>query len=262
MPVSPLAGKPADASILVDVPKLVTAYYTGQPDPAVAAQRVAFGTSGHRGSSLDDAFNEAHILAITQAICLYRKEQGIDGPALHRHRHARAVGAGVRERARGARGERRRGTMSTPPAATRRRPSSPTRSSRTTAAAATGSPTASSSRRRTTRRGTAASSTTRRNGGPADTDVTEVDREAGQRLHRRRPARRGGACPSRRARAPPRRRDRHDYLRRLRRRPRRRSSTWTRSAPPRCTSASIRSAARASPTGTRSASATASTSRS
>ena len=80
MPVSPLAGKPADASILVDVARLVTAYYTGQPDPSVPAQRVAFGTSGHRGSSLDDAFNEAHILAITQAICLYRKGKGIDGP--------------------------------------------------------------------------------------------------------------------------------------------------------------------------------------
>jgi len=80
MPVSPLAGKPADASVLVDVSRLVTAYYTGQPDPSVPAQRVAFGTSGHRGSSFDDAFNEAHILAITQAICLYRGEKGIDGP--------------------------------------------------------------------------------------------------------------------------------------------------------------------------------------
>ena len=80
MSVSPLAGKPAEPSILVNVPRLVTAYYTGRPDPAVAAQRVAFGTSGHRGSSLDNAFNEAHILAMTQAICLHRKEQGIDGP--------------------------------------------------------------------------------------------------------------------------------------------------------------------------------------
>ena len=79
MQVSPLAGKPADPSMLVDVPRLVTAYYTGRPDPSVAAQRVAFGTSGHRGSSLDAAFNEAHILAITQAICLHRREQGIDG---------------------------------------------------------------------------------------------------------------------------------------------------------------------------------------
>ena len=78
--ISPLAGKSAEASILVNVPRLVTAYYTGRPDPSVPSQRVAFGTSGHRGSSLDDAFNEPHILAITQAICLYRKQKGIDGP--------------------------------------------------------------------------------------------------------------------------------------------------------------------------------------
>ena len=78
--VSPLAGKPADPSILVNVPRLVTRYYTGQPDPSVPAQRVAFGTSGHRGSSLDNSFNEQHILAITQAICLYRRKQAIDGP--------------------------------------------------------------------------------------------------------------------------------------------------------------------------------------
>ena len=80
MPISPLAGKPADQSLLINVPRLVTAYYTGQPDPSVPAQRVVFGTSGHRGSALDNAFNEAHILAITQAICLYRKQQSIDGP--------------------------------------------------------------------------------------------------------------------------------------------------------------------------------------
>jgi phosphoglucomutase len=80
MAISPLAGKPADPSILVNVPRLVTAYYTGRPDPSVPAQRVVFGTSGHRGSSLDNAFNEWHILAITQAICLYRKQQSIDGP--------------------------------------------------------------------------------------------------------------------------------------------------------------------------------------
>src|SRR5229473_6249560 len=80
MKVSPLAGKPADPSILIDVPKLVAAYYTGRPDPSVSAQRVAFGTSGHRGCSLDNSFNETHILAISQAICLYRKQQGIDGP--------------------------------------------------------------------------------------------------------------------------------------------------------------------------------------
>src|SRR5208337_1758836 len=80
MEVSPLAGKPADPSILIDVGKLVAAYFTGRPDLSVPAQRVVFGTSGHRGCSFDNSFNEAHILAITQAICLYRKQQCIDGP--------------------------------------------------------------------------------------------------------------------------------------------------------------------------------------
>jgi phosphoglucomutase len=80
MRVSPLAGKPAETSTLVDVPKLITAYYTGLPDPSVPEQRVAFGTSGHRGSSLKNSFNECHILAITQAICLYREQQKINGP--------------------------------------------------------------------------------------------------------------------------------------------------------------------------------------
>jgi phosphoglucomutase len=78
--VSPLAGKPADPSRLVNVPRLVTAYYTGRPDPAVPAQRVSFGTSGHRGSSFDDAFNEAHILATTEAICRHRAREHVDGP--------------------------------------------------------------------------------------------------------------------------------------------------------------------------------------
>ena len=78
--ISPLAGKPAPTSLLVDIPRLVTAYYTEVPDPSVAAQRVAFGTSGHRGSSFDASFNERHVLAITQAICNYRKSHGIDGP--------------------------------------------------------------------------------------------------------------------------------------------------------------------------------------
>ncbi len=80
MKISPLAGKPAVPSILVDVPTLIAAYYTEAPDPSVPAQRVAFGTSGHRGSSLQRSFNEQHILAISQAICLYRKQQQIDGP--------------------------------------------------------------------------------------------------------------------------------------------------------------------------------------
>ena len=80
MKLSPLAGKPAPASVLVDIPRLLTAYYTGQPDASIAGQRVAFGTSGHRGSSLDLSFNENHVLAISQAICLYRQAKGIDGP--------------------------------------------------------------------------------------------------------------------------------------------------------------------------------------
>src|SRR6185312_13506331 len=78
--ISPLAGKPAPTSILVDVPKLLAAYVDLRPDPSVAAQRVAFGTSGHRGSSFERGFNEWHILAISQAICEYRKGKGIDGP--------------------------------------------------------------------------------------------------------------------------------------------------------------------------------------
>jgi phosphoglucomutase len=78
--ISPAAGKPAAPSILVNVPKLVTAYYTIQPDPSDTRQQVLFGTSGHRGSSFDGAFNEWHILAITQAICDYRRSQEIDGP--------------------------------------------------------------------------------------------------------------------------------------------------------------------------------------
>ena len=78
--ISPLAGKPAPASILVDVPKLLAAYTGLKPDPGVPAQRVAFGTSGHRGSSFERTFNEQHILAITQAICEYRKPANIDGP--------------------------------------------------------------------------------------------------------------------------------------------------------------------------------------
>src|ERR1700691_4953373 len=80
MKISAAAGKPADPSILVNVPKLVTAYYALRPDPNDPARRVVFGTSGHRGSAFDGAFNEWHILAITQAICDYRRLQKIDGP--------------------------------------------------------------------------------------------------------------------------------------------------------------------------------------
>jgi phosphoglucomutase len=76
----PRAGRPADPSTLVNVPRLITAYFSLRPDPAVPEQRVAFGTSGHRGSAFKAGFNEAHILAITQAICWYRKEQRTTGP--------------------------------------------------------------------------------------------------------------------------------------------------------------------------------------
>jgi len=78
--ISPLAGKPAPASLLVDAPKLLAAYFDLRPDPKVPAQRVAFGTSGHRGSSFERSFNEQHVLAISQAICEYRKGKGIAGP--------------------------------------------------------------------------------------------------------------------------------------------------------------------------------------
>ena len=80
MEISPAAGKPADPSILTNIPRLITAYFAQQPDVSVPAQKVAFGTSGHRGSSLTNSFNEWHILAITQAICMYRKQNKIEGP--------------------------------------------------------------------------------------------------------------------------------------------------------------------------------------
>jgi len=78
--VSSNAGKPASPQMLVNVPRLITAYYANRPEPHIAEQRVAFGTSGHRGCSLQGSFNEWHVLAITQAICEYRARQGIDGP--------------------------------------------------------------------------------------------------------------------------------------------------------------------------------------
>ncbi len=78
--INPLAGKPAPLSSLIDVAKLVTAYFEIRPDPAIAAQRVVFGTSGHRGSSIDGSFNEGQVLAITQAICDYRRAHDISGP--------------------------------------------------------------------------------------------------------------------------------------------------------------------------------------
>jgi phosphoglucomutase len=80
MRISPLAGKTAPESILANIPRLVTSYFALEPDVSIPTQKVAFGTSGHRGTSFDGSFNEEHILAITQAICLYRQQKGIDGP--------------------------------------------------------------------------------------------------------------------------------------------------------------------------------------
>ena len=80
MPISAYAGKTLPREMLTDIPKLLAAYYKEVPDPAEPAQRISFGTSGHRGSSLTRSFNERHILAVTQAICQYRKAAGIDGP--------------------------------------------------------------------------------------------------------------------------------------------------------------------------------------
>jgi len=80
MKLHPLAGKQATAAMLVNVPRLITAYYAGRPNFSEPLQRVAFGTSGHRGSAFENSFNEGHVLAISQAICQYRQQQGIDGP--------------------------------------------------------------------------------------------------------------------------------------------------------------------------------------
>ena len=80
--INPLAGKPAPLSLLVDVPALLAAYIDLRPDPSVPAQRVAFGTSGHRGNSFERSFNEWHVLAISQAICAYRSINGIGGRSL------------------------------------------------------------------------------------------------------------------------------------------------------------------------------------
>ena len=105
--ISPLAGKPAPLSSLIDVAKLVTAYFELRPDPAIAAQRVVFGTSGHRGSAFDGSFNEWHVLAITQAICDYRRAHDISGPLfIGIDTHALSEPR-LRQRARSARRERR-----------------------------------------------------------------------------------------------------------------------------------------------------------
>src|SRR5919204_4383344 len=89
MAVSPLAGRLPDSSALVDVDRLVAAYYDERPDPAVPTERVSFGTSGHRGSSLTRTFTETHVLAMSEAVCRFRSVRGIDGPLfLGRDTHA------------------------------------------------------------------------------------------------------------------------------------------------------------------------------
>src|SRR5579859_4424191 len=80
MAISPFAGKFPEPGLLTNIPRLVTAYFANQPDPSNAKQRIAFGTSGHRGSSFECSFNEWHILAVCQAICDYRASQKVDGP--------------------------------------------------------------------------------------------------------------------------------------------------------------------------------------
>ena len=105
MPISPLAGKPAPKEVLVDLGRLEREYYTRRPDMDDPNQRVLFGTSGHRGSSLRGTFTEAHILAITQAICDYRRSQGAERPTAHGKRHTRAIRTGPAHGARGPGGK-------------------------------------------------------------------------------------------------------------------------------------------------------------
>ena len=161
MTISPLAGKPAPKEMLVDLARLEREYFERRPDLDDPGQLVSFGTSGHRGSPLRGTFTEAHILAITQAICDYRRTHGHRRPALHGQGHARAFRAGPAHRARSPGGQRRgdhhparrRGDADAGHLARHPRPQ-PRR-------AASIWPTASSSRPRTTRRRMAASNTTR-----------------------------------------------------------------------------------------------------
>ena len=215
MPLSPLAGKPAPPDVLIDVDRLIAAYYDRRPDPDNPRERVAFGTSGHRGAPEDGAFNEAHILAITQAICEHRARAGITGPLfLGADTHAASAPAlrtalevlaanGVETLVQAD------GQYTPTPALSRAIISfnaarAPARRRQRAA-----SPTASSSRRRTTRRATAASSTTRPTAAPP-TATSRRRRGARQPAARRRaPA--SGASPTS-ARAPRPRSRVHDFL--------------------------------------------------
>ena len=121
MSVAENAGRLADPADLVDVDALIGAYYDERPDPAQAGQRVAFGTSGHRGTSTARTFNEAHVAAIAEAVCRYRAEQGIDGPLfLGRDTHALSEPAFARSSRCSA--PTASTSWSTPTTASRRRP--------------------------------------------------------------------------------------------------------------------------------------------
>ena len=205
------------------------AYYDSRPDPSDPAQRVAFGTSGHRGSAFRGAFNEAHILATTEAICRYRVGAGLRRPAVHRPRHPRPLRAGVADRARGARRATASTSGSTRPTATRRRRPSRTRSSsptgrRTAGAALADGIVVTPSHNPPDDGGFKYNPP---NGGPADTDVTRWIQDEANRIldgvgSRRARRHRAASRTSGRAR----RRRAYDFLGDVRRRPAERSSTW------------------------------------
>ena len=224
-----LAGQPAPVDVLIDVVELQDAYYRAPPDPRDARHAVAFGTSGHRGTSLDGTFTESHILAITQAICDYRAGEGITGPLfLGKDTHALSAPAAAHRPG----GPGRQWGGGGDPAGRRRDadarhlPRDPRPQPGATGRAA---PTASSSPRRTTRRPTAGSSTTRptaarpRPPSPPRSRIGPTPSSAP-------PGARSGASPSRRRSAPGRRTRSTSSPPTWRTWPTR--STWTRSAPP------------------------------
>ena len=254
MAINEHAGRPAEPSMLVDVDRLVRSYFEIRPDPSDPAQRVAFGTSGHRGSSLNGAFNEAHIAATTEAICRYRAAPGNRRAAVHRPRHPRAVRAGDRDCARGAGRARRRDPgrrrrrLHADPGHLARDPRPQPRSTRAPG-------------RRDRRHAVAQPARGRRlqvqpaQRRPGRHRRHDLDPGRGERAPRSRPRRRPTGPP----RAGPRPGDRATTTSAATSATSTRSSTWTPSADPACGSAWTRSAARASPTGRPSPSATGST---
>ena len=161
MTISPLAGKPAPKEMLIDPARLEREYFETRPDPDNPATRVSFGTSGHRGSPRDGSFTEAHILAMTQAICDFRRAHGTDG-VLFMGKDTHAVSGPAQRSALEVLAANNVETIIQRDDGITPTPSSPGRSSSTIAAAIGVSPTASSSRRRTIPRRMADSNTTRR----------------------------------------------------------------------------------------------------